>query len=164
MSKNPNLALQVSKERILNISKKSASPIRTNPLRKILLPAKTPPSTAHRLATARAAPVTGVVREVATEAAIAAAVTVAVIGKVLAAAAAEDVLDAVVVAADAAGAAAADSARAAHAIFLLPSTLLHRAANLAAAIVVETAVLIAAVATRSAVATIGDTAVASTIG
>src|SRR6201984_1729551 len=105
MSKNPNLALQVSKERILNISKKSASPIRTNPLRKILLPAKTPPSTAHRLATARAAPVTGVVREVATEAAIAAAVTVAVIGKVLAAAAAEDVLGAVgVVAGGAAGA------------------------------------------------------------
>src|ERR1700745_1221382 len=121
MSKNPNLALQVSKKRILNISKKSASPIRTNPLRKILLPATTPPSIVHRLATARAAAVTGGVREVATEAASAAAVTVAVIGKVLAAAAAEDVVDAVVVAADAAGAAGAGSARAARARSLLSS-------------------------------------------
>src|SRR5258708_40361659 len=107
MSKNPNLALQVSKKRILNISKKSASPIRTNPLRKILLPATTPPSTVHRLATARAAPVTGVVREVATEAAIAAAVTVAGVGQGFAAAAAEDGFGGVVVGAGAAGGGAA---------------------------------------------------------
>src|SRR5258707_11500752 len=122
MSKNPNLTLKVSKKRILNISKKSASPIRTNPLRKISLPATTPPSTVHRLATARAAPVTGVVREVATEAAIAAAVTVAVIGKGLAAAAAEDVFDAVVVAPDAAGAGGGGFGRGAAADFPPPTT------------------------------------------
>jgi hypothetical protein len=98
------------------------------------------------------------VTAVATEAAIAAAVTVAAIGKVLAAAAAEDVLAAAVVAADAADAVAADSARVAHATFLLPSTLRHKAANLAAAIVAETVaqtvVEIAAGVIRSAVVTI----------
>src|SRR5258705_12510485 len=98
MSKNPNLTLQVSKKRILNIPKKSASPIQTNPLRKILLPATTPPSTVHRLATARAAPLTGVGRQGATEAAIAPPVTVAGVGKVLGAAAPEDGLGTVGVA------------------------------------------------------------------
>src|ERR1700720_113461 len=82
------------------IAKTSVSPIRTNRLRKILLRATTPPSTVRRPAILRALPV------------IAAAVTVvaateAGIGKTLAAAAAEDVLDAAVAAGDAAVAAVA---------------------------------------------------------
>src|SRR5260370_41346561 len=92
MSKNQNPALRASKNRILNVLKKSVSPIRTNRLRKILLPATTPLSTVHRPATVRAAPVTGVVREVATEVAIAVAVT-APTGHSLAGAGEQDDLD-----------------------------------------------------------------------
>jgi hypothetical protein len=85
------------------------------------------------------------------------AATGAEIGKTLAAAAAEDVLDAAVVAGGGAVAAvAADSVPAVAVIFLRPNTLRRKVANLAVAIAVRIVVVIAAAvaAIRSAVVTI----------
>src|SRR5882724_9691185 len=98
-------------------AKKNVNPIRTNRLRRILPHATTPPSIVHRPASVRELPV------------IAAAVTVvaateAAIGKTLAAAAAEDVLDAAAVAgAVAVAAVAAGSVPAVAVTFLRPNML-----------------------------------------
>src|SRR6266404_5345511 len=98
-------------------AKTNVNPIRTNRLRKILPHATTPPSIVHRPTSVRELPV------------IAAAVTVvaateAAIGKTLAAAAAEDVLDAAAVAgAVAVAAVAAGSVPAVAVTFLRPNML-----------------------------------------
>ncbi len=131
--KNQNRARRASTRPSTQV-KKNVSPIRTNRLRKILLRATTPPSTVHRPASVRGLPV------------IVVAATEAAIDKTLAAAAAEDVLDAVAVAgAVAVAAVAVDSVPAAAAIFLRPNTLPRKVANLVAAIAAPTVVVIAAV-------------------
>jgi hypothetical protein len=138
MSKSQNLALRASTKPSTQV-KKSASPIRTNRLRKILLRATTPLNTVHLPVTVHAVPVIAA----ATEAAIAAAVTAVATGHNLADAAAEDVLGVAAVAADAVVVAvAADTARVARAICLRPSMLPRRVANLAVGIAARSVVLV----------------------